>query len=232
MKRISIIAALAICGSAHAADMPLKAVTQYTPAANWSRCYLGVNGGYGWNITGVNIDLSGAPIDLGSVPHGFMGGGQVGCDRQLNDYLVLGVIADIDVANMRASGQIGNGLLTASNLTNYLGTLSARGGITIGNHSLLFFEGGLAYGGAKPNFQFGTIQQGAADTSVGWNFGGGLETKLPAFPGWTAFIKGGYMDLGAKSLTLDTGNGVLATSSNPLKFGYGKVGLNYAIFGN
>jgi len=215
---------------AYSADLYTKAPPPPVVASSsWTGLYAGVHGGYGWNVTGVNIDLAGTPIDLGSVPHGLMGGVQLGVRRQVSEYVVLGVIADIDVANMRASGDIGSGVLTASNLTKYLGTLNAQIGFTVGNHSLAFVEGGMGYGGNKPNFQVAGIAAAAADTSVGWNLGAGLETKLPAFPGWSAFVKGGYMDLGAKSLTLDTGRGVIATSSNPLQFGYGKIGLNYTI---
>jgi outer membrane immunogenic protein len=236
MKRFLLSAAIAVASCnmnpAYAADLPIPTKAPIVvPYTTWNRVYLGINGGYGWNITGVNVDMAGTPIDLGSVPHGFMGGVQIGLDRQVSDYLVLGIIADVDVANLRGSGQAA-GVISASNLTNYLGTFNARAGIPIGNHSLAFVEGGLAYGGNKPNFQVASVQAAAADTSVGWDIGGGIETKLPAFPGWSAFAKIGYMNLGSKSLTLDTGGGVLATSDNPLKFGYAKIGLNYALFGN
>jgi outer membrane immunogenic protein len=235
MKHLTLsavaLAAVAMTGIAPAiaADLQLKTPPAPAPATTWNRFYIGPFGGYGWNITGVNVDLAGTPLDLGSVPHGLMAGGQIGFDRQVSDYLVLGIVADIGVANMRSSGTVG-GTLSAANLTNYLGTFNARAGIPIGNHSLVFVEGGVAYGGNKPNFQVATLQAAASDTSVGWNIGGGIETKLTALPGWSAFVKAGYMDLGAKSLTLDTGGGVLATSSNPLRFGFGKIGLNYAFW--
>lgn len=238
MKRFLLSAAIALASCnmdpAYAADLgkapPIVKAPIVVPYT-WNRFYCGVNGGYGWNITGVNVNYAGTPIDLGSVPHGFMGGAQCGLDHQVSDYFVLGIIADVDFANLRGAGQVAN-TISAANLTNYLGTVNARAGIPIGNHSLVFVEGGLAYGGNKPNFQVASVQAAAADTSVGWDIGGGIETKLPAFPGWSAFAKIGYTDLGKKSLTLDTGGGVLATSDNPLKFGYAKIGLNYALFGN
>jgi outer membrane immunogenic protein len=234
--RLAAIALTLLCGTAaYAADIPAALPTKampYTPVlpTNWNRLYIGINGGYGWNTTGVNVNDGVSSIDIGSVPHGVLGGAQIGIDQQINEYIVIGVIADIDGANLRSSGQA-LGVIDVNNLSNYMGTLDARVGFTIGNHSLAFVEGGLAYGGNKPNFRVQSLQAAAADTSVGWNVGGGIETKLTAFRGWSAFVKGGFMDLGSKSLTLDTGGGALLTSSNPLQFGYGKIGLNYAIIG-
>ena len=235
MRRM-ILAALAafVIGPASAADMsvPFTKAAPLMPVTSWSGIGLGVHGGYGWNVTGVQVDLAGTPIDLGSVPHGIMGGGQFFARKQINEYIVLGVSSDLDVANFRSSGAVGNGLLTANNLSNYFVTANATFGVTIGNHSLLFAEGGLACGGNKPNFQVASLQAAASDTSCGWNAGGGIETKLPAFPGWSAVLKGGFMDLGKKSLSIDTGGGVLATSTNPIQAGYAKIGLNYNLYGN
>lgn len=218
----SFIPTAAIGADLYKAPTPAQALP-----ATWNRVYLGVNLGYGWNDTGVNLDVGGVPVDLGSVPHGLMGGGQFGFDTQLSPYLVFGGFCDIDAASLRSSGQVAS-VITANNVSNFLGSCDARVGVAIGNHSLLFVNGGLGWATNDPHLASGTLQAAASGASVGWDIGGGLETKFPALPGWSGFIRGGFEDVGAKSLTLPGG---LVTSNNPLQFGYVKIGINYAIIG-
>ena len=119
--------ALAEAGAAVAADLPMKAPASPPPSAyNWSGCYVGVNGGYGWNnghttyndpntvgdpinyLPGVGPffaappPLTYIPTPTGTGGSGWLGGGGAGCDWQSQQW-VFGVEGDIDGANISRS---------------------------------------------------------------------------------------------------------------------------------
>ena len=93
--------------AASAADLPQKAPIYVPPAFSWTGFYIGANAGYfagkdttsiaanpvGWGATGAaNINL----LTPGFVnPNGFVGGGQIGYNWQVSDFL-LGIEADAD----------------------------------------------------------------------------------------------------------------------------------------
>jgi outer membrane immunogenic protein len=122
MKKVlitSIAAAALSASSAFAADMPLKAL----PAPySWTGCYVGVNGGYGWNsgrsgyqdsnAIGDPINSLPAPFSIFGVPtlayiptpsrtsgSGGLVGGTGGCNYQSRQW-VVGFEADIDWADI------------------------------------------------------------------------------------------------------------------------------------
>src|SRR5258708_27976085 len=105
--------------------------------------------------------------------------------------------------HLTSSGQIGNGAISFSNATNYLGNVDVLLGLPLSSDRrlLAYGVGGFGFGGAKPNLNFGTLSTAASDTSTGWNVGAGLRYKLPkaAFPLPTMiFIEGDYYQLGDK----------------------------------
>jgi outer membrane immunogenic protein len=128
MKTIPIAVALSVVGiaSAMAADMSGPAPSYIkaplvTPTYSWTGCYLGVNGGYGWNSghTTYRDDTNAPNADpinhVAPDPFGFteqfiatpaatggsggLAGGGAGCDLQSQRW-VLGIEADIDWAHI------------------------------------------------------------------------------------------------------------------------------------
>jgi outer membrane immunogenic protein len=123
--RAGIIAifAMATINAASGADMPLKA-----PVAthDWSGCYAGLNGGYGWtngssnyqdtntigdpinflpsfvNIFGGTIPLAYVPTPSATSGSGGLVGGTGGCNFQIRQW-VLGFEADMDWAHISGS---------------------------------------------------------------------------------------------------------------------------------
>src|ERR1700682_2127693 len=99
MKKFLVagIAAAAFCGApAIAADMPVK-VPPMAPAAYdpWTGCYVGANIGGAWANTtfteGTPSFFNAAGTQEHPRPSGFVGGGQIGCDRQFASNWVIGL---------------------------------------------------------------------------------------------------------------------------------------------
>ncbi len=138
-----------------------------SPVGSWNGLYLGLNGGYAWNgdsATNFNYTGSGggfvALSAAGALPtgfnlsnNGFMGGGQIGYNYQINDKLVAGVESDIEgmavgvsAANWFAASPITYAQGVRSQHT--FGTVRGRAGFLVTPTLLVFGTGGLAYGEA------------------------------------------------------------------------------------
>jgi outer membrane immunogenic protein len=111
-------------GPALAADMPVKAPLYKAPPPvvyDWTGCYVGANGGYAWNngkssyqdpnattdpINGIPSPVL-TPAATGTIPtptstnsRGWIGGGEIGCNWQMEHRVVWGVEADIDATHL------------------------------------------------------------------------------------------------------------------------------------
>jgi outer membrane immunogenic protein len=239
----ALMALALVTGSAFAADLPSsKAPPAYMPPPPplWTGFHAGLNAGGAWaasNATNFvsapfvingadNIPWAAASAIAGSGvvstnSGGFIGGGQVGYDRQFGAFLA-GVEADIQgVAG--ASGAAGStwlapapaaglSLLTSvsgNKSLDFLGTVRGRLGYLITPTLLAYATGGLAYGQATSTTNFfqtvpndfpgflliGANQGRFSQTRVGWTAGGGLEWMF--WPQWSARIEYLYFDLGA-----------------------------------
>jgi outer membrane immunogenic protein len=202
MKKILVAAALVMLAApAFAADY--RRPPQYAdplvaaPLFNWTGFYVGLNGGYGWG-TGAGVSTS-----------GFVGGGQLGFNYQLNGGLVLGAETDIALSGMdgTAAG------VTFS--TDYLGSVRARLGYAV-DRVMLYGTGGLAYG--RGDLRIGGLSN--KQTQWGWALGGGIEAMVA--PQLSARIEYLYMDLGH-----DTYGSVFGPVNVGLTTGLLRAGVNY-----
>jgi len=231
---LGMLASVALCGSAIAADMPYKAAPAATTALPaWTGLYGGIHGGYGMDTSGTVVTgattLNGLSTDLGAAPRGPLLGAQLGYDWQPATDIVFGVRLDGSWANMTASGNMtssGVNVLSINNATNWLGDADARLGYSgFGNHVLLYVDGGFAFGGHKPDLTaLATPAVAASQTSTGWNAGGGIETRLTQHV--SAFAEFDYYNLGNPSLSATIGGTTLVTASTPMTFAVGKLGIN------
>lgn len=243
---VGVIVALFI-SPAMAADMPLKAPPLPPPPVySWTGFYIGLNAGYTWSdanvytnasnlqfCTGALVCVNGAATAQASAlgatgvfptnPRGFIGGGQIGYDRQFDSY-VAGIEADLQgIANGHSSP--GNGVVVPYNFSGAinnvasfssvtrgiddLGTLRGRFGFLVTPGLLVYGTGGLAYGRVSSNtniaqqytpvnpFNILPTNFGAAstsDTRAGWTAGGGLEWILARQ--WSVKAEYLYYDLG------------------------------------
>jgi outer membrane immunogenic protein len=124
--------ALALAGTAFAADMPMHAPppVYLPPPPMWTGFYIGINAGYEWGASN-SVTTSGAPVfanpafplgagsiaqalailgtdNFASKQNGFIGGGQIGYNYQFANSWVVGIEADIDgVAGSNGNSTLG-----------------------------------------------------------------------------------------------------------------------------
>ena len=195
MKKIllsTILLAALTATSALAADLPsIKSAPAATPASLWTGFYVGLNSGYNFGtnsssyttgygpgnftaldsyvfsypMTGVGLAQTGT---LSNNQSGFIGGGQLGYNYQLQEKIVVGIEADIQGAGISGSGGFTGlgvnsttisdgtsysansaGQTTVSSSVNWLGTVRGRLGYLLTPALLTYGTGGLSYGGVK-----------------------------------------------------------------------------------
>ena len=237
---------VAVTQVASAADIPAP-VYKAPPAAivsqTWNGCYVGANGGYGWQRRQDAIGDNGSSfLDLGTLrPSGGFGGGQVGCNYQTG-FAVLGLEADFQGSGIRDSfgpTLLPAGVLTASGRESlrWFGTVRGRLGWAV-DRVLLYVTGGLAYG--KTDYSVSGFDAAANHfeatsnaTKAGYVIGGGAEW---AFLGaWSLKTEYQYINLGTIGPLTATvfnaagvPNGVTVTTTS-IRNDYHTVrlGLNY-----
>jgi outer membrane immunogenic protein len=200
IRAMTLAAAVAVSGTAAAADLPRGPTPYYSAQAptyyNWSGFYAGVNAGYEWgHVTSSSLD-----------PTGIAGGGQIGYNWQWNQF-VLGAETDIQASaadDTFAPWKFSNP---------WFGTLRGRAGYAL-NNILFYGTVGFAYGAL--NGQLNALEEDK--TLTGWTGGLGMEVGFNSR--WSAKVEYLYMDLGDRAYSITgTNNGL---QSNILR-----LGVNY-----
>ncbi|HMK70299.1 MAG TPA: outer membrane protein [Xanthobacteraceae bacterium] len=224
--------ALCICAAAAAdlpaAPRPVTAPVAYAPEAiyNWSGFYIGghLGGGFAnssWSdpFTGANNSFNGGA--------GFLGGGQVGANLQLNR-LVLGVEGDFSWTGLRGVGLDSLGDRIRTN-TNWTSTVTGRVGAAF-DRLLVYGKGGVAFAQDQSAFTdlFGN---GASSTFLrtGWTVGAGLEYAISK--NWSARLEYDYLGFGAQTLNFTTPTTASYTSKAGLNVQEIKAGLDFRFGG-
>jgi outer membrane immunogenic protein len=192
-----------------------------TQSFDWTGPYAGVHLGCGWGDPAVHVDPlphnlvspDQAPSTVNPGPTGAVGGVQAGYNYQMGRF-VAGIEADFSGSAMSGSksvspilytnGSTVPGAVSASETTNWFGTLRPRLGFTVPPALLIYGTGGLAYGNvsysANTNFSppgNETYPASFSKTQVGWTAGGGLEYAFSKR--WTLKAEYLYMNLGSES---------------------------------
>ena len=202
MKKLLFATAAAltvgIAGAAGAADLPLKSEVPVVPRFSWTSCYLGghIGGGRGSKamtdpVQLVQDTLSGTPVTTGITtattdPTGAVIGGEIGCDYEFGNNVVIGIEGTASGTTMRGSALVGLpagipgdiALVQASN--DFLASVTGRIGYAF-DTVLLYGRGGFAVAGDKYDVSGGDFAgagpfhfQGA-DNRYGWVVGGGVD---------------------------------------------------------
>jgi outer membrane immunogenic protein len=189
-------------GAASAADLPVKAAAP-APAFSFTGCYVGVNLGYGGSGSDFTSRLDPGthlvdPTDLVAAgntgtgsgnDHGFIGGGQAGCNLQTGMYAV-GLEGDLDYFKSKPAFTNPNGALattgdpitvTQTLRTNSLATIRPRVGI-VSDRILIYATGGVAFARASYTQAYLDQFNGGANTAAG------LVTASRTLVGWTAGV--------------------------------------------
>src|SRR5262245_40053062 len=113
-----VAAALLFAGAALAADSDKPTLVSkappLTPVFSWTGWYIGGTAGYGWgsrtnpSISATDVGFARFLAAGGNVfpslsPKGFIGGGQIGYDWQVNPSWVVGFVADFQGADISES---------------------------------------------------------------------------------------------------------------------------------
>jgi outer membrane immunogenic protein len=204
---------LGISAVANAADMPVKAPPAPTPPPifSWTGFYIGGNLGAGWSDRTVTDTVFGVNIDNNNGNNArFIGGGQVGFNYQINNF-VIGVEADFDaVANNdnNSSGVViaGNTFRANANDT-FLTTVAGRIGYAW-DRVLFYGKGGGGWisnsGFTVTNVTTGaSFTSGSGNTNSGWLAGGGIEWAFA--DNWSARIEYDFLGLNDRTLTVPLG---------------------------
>ena len=205
------------------------------PVLNWTGFYVGGNIGGAWANRDVTDTFLGVNFNNENNNGVFIGGGQLGFNWQVSNF-VLGLEWDIDgVANNNNTGSVfipAVGTIQVTSNNRWITTLAARLGVT--NGSWLLY--GKVGGGWVGNDDF-TITNLTTSTSVtasnnnsnsGWLVGAGIEWAF--LPNWSAKVEYNYLALDDRTFVVPAGSPFLAgdtfTQSNR-NIQMLKVGINY-----
>jgi outer membrane immunogenic protein len=183
------VGAIALAGSAFAADLPSRAPPPvYIPPApifTWTGIYVGGQIGYAWGTSNTNLgDNFGDFTSFSSNNSGVIGGAHVGYNLQLSQF-VVGLEGDVDGSSLKktitGSPLIGGvspfAVVVPTTITANLGVQgSIRGRIGYAwDRVLIYGTGGVAFGGVNGSISTPFGFDSTSTTRVGWTVGGGLE---------------------------------------------------------
>ena len=208
MKKIllSSVAAIAMIGTASAADLAARPYTKAPPMMaaavyDWTGFYIGANGGYGTSNKGFDfVNAAGVVFADGSHrADGATAGGQIGYRWQSGAF-VYGIEGQGNWANFRGSSV--SPLAPASiNRTRVdaFGLFTGQLGYSFGP-TLLYVKGGGAVVGQR--YDIASVATGATfftgrDTRVGAAVGAGLEFMFT--PNWSLGVEYDHLFIGRTS---------------------------------
>jgi outer membrane immunogenic protein len=230
MKIATALGALALAFPAYAADLPSRkaAPAAYVSTApTWTGFYAGLNAGYTWMNTPASVLAvgNGASLSGGEIPQwtpypiggagvavlnngGFIGGGQVGYNIQINRFLIgaegefEGLAGGKKTSTFVTPGPIP---LTANvaqigRSWDWAGAATARAGFLVTPTLLIYGKGGAGFGHAAANvldYSSTVIGMGAGTAGHvygGWAYGGGIEWM--ALPHLSFKVEYLHFDLG------------------------------------
>jgi outer membrane immunogenic protein len=185
----------ALAQTSYAADMAVKAppAPAVAPAYNWTGFYIGAVGTYGWGDA-QHCDAGPLPPCSPTFPQtnpkGFEGGGTVGYNWQLTNW-VLGFEGDWSAGKLKASSPsvpgfgcaAGGGTMCDTSITS-IGTARGRVGYAI-DRFLPYLTAGAAFSRLHADIGSGASQGTTEKTDFVW--GGGVEVSLA--PQWSAKIE-------------------------------------------
>lgn len=206
----ALLGAVALAGSAFAADLPSRAPPAvYVPPApifTWTGIYAGIQLGYAWGRQNGSFgDTLGNFISLNDGGDGVIGGGHVGYNLQFTQF-VVGLEGNVDASSISKRVTLTPAGADVYPLTLYTqayvqGSIRARVGYSLTgigwDRVLIYAAGGAAFAGTTANlkigYPFGTVDS-ASSTRVGWTVGGGLEYAITN--NWSIRAEYRYSDFG------------------------------------
>ncbi len=196
------IGAIALAGSAFAAE-PLPPPPPPAPIFTWTGIYIGGQAGYAWDQDSVSAFFPGAGLSLipffGTVsftdkPQGFIGGGHVGYNLQINQW-VAGIEGTVDGTTISRGDSIAP-VARLQTRTPVQGSLGLRLGVAF-DRVLLYARGGFAFAGIQNFYTTGIpffIDEQVSRSRSGWTVGGGIQYAVT--DNWSIRGEYRYSDFG------------------------------------
>ncbi|MFC2253691.1 outer membrane protein [Labrys portucalensis] len=240
-----VILAPAAAFAADLAPPPVEPVApEIVPSFTWTGFYAGLSAGYGRG--NLDTDLKAVPTARGQelenalgfglnggvarvkdTANGFVGGGQIGYNYQLDPHWVIGAEADLQYAGLDSKKTfIGdqNIPVTVKTELDWFGTARLRAGYAFDN-VLVYGTGGLAYGHVKSKVTTGGTNLSGSETKFGWALGAGAEYALTQ--NWTIRAEYLYVDLG-KAETIKANSDIAqVTAKADVSVHTVRAGVNY-----
>jgi outer membrane immunogenic protein len=242
LKYLACAAMLLSPLAAHSADLAYKAPPPPLPVFSWTGFYAGANIGGAWSnnrltdtlfLTNFNNNNNGA----------FIGGGQIGGNYQIGQFVIGGEWDFDGVANNNNNNGAGIftpgvGNVAVTNNNRWITTVAARFGWAV-DHWLFYGKAGGGWVGNN-NFTLTNTTTGVSFTcgtlgltncgnnTGGWLVGAGFEYAFTN--NWTVKLEYDYLGLGNRTFVVPAGAPFLAGdtfTSNNRNVQTVKVGVNY-----
>lgn len=178
----------------------------YMPQFSWTGFYLGGNIGGAWAHRDVTDTFLGVNFSNGNNNGVFIGGGQLGFNWQVRNF-VLGFEADFDgAANNNNTDTVlipTVGTIQVTSNNRWITTLAGRFGVT-NDYWLFYGKAGIGWAGNDDtitNLTTGasTITVANTDNNSGWLVGAGIEWAFA--PNWSAKVEYNYLGLDDRTFT-------------------------------
>ena len=227
---------------ADAADLHVKAPPRPAPPPvvvplpfSWSGFYVGGNLGAAWSHRSLTDSRFGLQFDNGNNNATFVGGGQVGFNYQINNF-VLGAEGDFDWAAKNSNTGTGVvipnvGTIGVTSNNRWISSLAARFGVAV-DRLLFYGKAGGGWVGADgftlTNSTGASFLAASSRTDSGWLAGGGVEWAIT--DAWSARLEYDYLGLGNRTFTVPLGSPILpgdTFTTHNRNVQMATVGINY-----
>jgi outer membrane immunogenic protein len=236
---------IAFAGPERLSGKEMKEVAPAPPPCDWTGFYGGLHVGFGGgDVFWRDDDFGDNEILTHAVPIGVFGGAQLGYNRQINSWLVLGIEGEFEASDVSkldqtvVSSQSSDEINKFDTRNNWNGTIGLRLGVTsFDNRLLAYVKGGAAFERWEydwihtelpaHNDKFGTSEWRTAPM-VGF----GLEYAFNCR--WSTNIEYKHLFLGSKELTdtrIDDGSPEEESFRYDLHQDSVQVGINYKFWG-
>jgi outer membrane immunogenic protein len=216
-------------GSASAAELPVPTKARSAPQAayNWTGCYLGLQGGFGTEITPFTFTVTNRA--------GGLVGGQIGCNYQ-SGQIVLGLEGEAAWSDLtdRFDRSASGSSFEANARNRWTADLAARAGVAV-DRALIYGKIGVAQGGfafSNASVNVAPSASNASGALTGVVFGAGLEYAFA--PNWSARLEYDHIDYIGRSLLFDNSSPLIGREDNRQSASANlvKAAINYRFAGS
>ncbi len=216
-------------GAAFASDLPTHKAPPPPlpppPVFTWTGCYVGLHAGGDFGHSEWRDQTSGQRVGMNT--DGAIGGGQVGCNYQLNNNFVIGGEAEIWASGLTGSTSRtdGEGYDHFKTRSDVAGDLALRGGYAI-DRTLIFGKVGVAMADYQYNITYPSgLGDSANATHTGLLLGLGVEYALDMH--WSIKGEYDYIDWGDGTSTFSGAGAAAFPASFKNEENIVKAGVNY-----